>query len=246
MQDYRRYVLGWKEKMMCAGIALALAGLIAWLFYRSAYAVALAVPLYFPVKAEAAEYLARRRKSEMLFQFREMLQMALSAQKAGYAMENAFAHAREEFVKLYGDRAVMAREFANINHQVGLNVPLEKLLDDLARRSGIEEISSFSQVFGFAKRGGGDIGKIFRDTVDKIRQKADVKREIETVTAAKRMEMNIMNLMPFGILIYVGATSPEFLEPLYGNLAGAFVMTACLIGYACAYKIGKKIVDIRV
>ncbi len=245
MQDYREYRMGWKENLICAGLTLLLSGLVSWLFYRSVYAMALALLFWLPVRSEVREYFARKRKSEILFQFKEMLQMAAAAQKAGYSMENAFVSAREEFVKLYGERALMAREFDYINRQVGFNVPLEQLLEDLAFRTGIEEISSFSQVFGFAKRGGGDIGKVFHDTVDKIRQKADVKREIETVTAAKRMEMNIMDLMPFGILFYVGATSPEFLEPLYGNLIGVAVMTACLAGYACAYKIGKKISDIE-
>ena len=77
-------------------------------------------------------------------------------------------------------------------------------------------------------------------------QKAEVMQEIEVLMSAKRMEMNIMNLVPFGILAYVGFTSPEFLKPLYGNLLGAGIMTSCLAGYVCACRIAKKIVDIQV
>lgn len=182
----------------------------------------------------------------MLFQFGEMLQMASAALKAGYAMENAFVQAWQEYVRLYGERTIMAQEFCNINHEVQLNVPLEQLMEDLAWRSGIEEIGSFAQVFGFAKRSGGDMMKIFQNTVEKIRQKAEVEREIETVVAAKKTEQRIMDLVPFGILLYVGAASPEFLEPLYGNLPGAFVMTLCLLGYAGAFLLSEKILDIQV
>ena len=244
--DYRNYELSVTERLLCIGASLLLAALVAWLFYRNAFALASAAVLYFPVKAEVRRHFSQKRKEEMLFHFKEILLMADAAQKAGYSMENAFVHAREEFVKLYGERPAMARELEIINRQVSLNVPLEKLLEDLADRSGIEEIGSFSQVFSFAKRSGGDFVRIFRNTTEKIRQKAEVEREISTVMAAKRMEMNIMNLMPFGILLYVGATSPEFLEPLYGNALGAAIMTACLAAYGCAYAIGKKIVDIKV
>ena len=101
-------------------------------------------------------------------------------------------------------------------------------------------------MFGFAKRSGGDFRKIFQSTVDKIGQKAEGKREIEVVVAAKRMEMNIMNMVPFGILLYVGVTSPEFLEPLYGNWLGAGVMTVSLGVYGCAMKIAGKSVEIKV
>ena len=208
--------------------------------------MALSLILYLPVERTLKRHLMKKRKGELLFQFKEILQMAVTALKAGYAMENAFVHAREEFVKLYGQEAVMAREFAYINHQVKLNVTLESLLEDLAERCGIEEISSFSQVFGFAKRSGGDFLGIFQNSAEKIRQKAEIKREIEVVIAAKRMEMNIMNLVPFGILAYVGITSPEFLEPLYGNWMGMGVMTVTLVIYVFACWLSEKIVDIQV
>lgn len=246
MQDYKCYRLNWKEKTVCLGISIVLAGMAAWLFYHNIYVMISVVILYIPVKKEVTKYRMHKRQGEMLFEFKEMLQMASAALKAGYSMENAFVQARNDFVKLYGEHRVMAQEFANINHQVKLNMPLEKLLEDLAERSGIEEISSFSQVFAFAKRSGGDFMRIFRNTVDKIQQKAEVKREIETVMAAKRMEMNIMNLMPFGILFYVGLTSPEYLEPLYENLMGVAVMTFCLFGYGIVYKISRKIVNVEV
>ena len=88
--------------------------------------------LYFPVKKAAMAHFQKKRERELLFQFKEMLQMAATALKAGYAMENAFVQAREEFVRLYGEKSIMAEEFAYINHQVRLNVTLESLLEDLA------------------------------------------------------------------------------------------------------------------
>lgn len=166
--------------------------------------------------------------------------------KAGYSMENAFLQSWEEYAKLYGQKSLMAQEFRNIIYQMKLNEPLEQLVEDFALRSGIEEISSFSQVFSFAKRGGGDMRKIFQDTVEKIRQKSDVEREITTVVTAKKMEQRIMDLVPFGILFYVGATSPEFLAPLYGNALGACIMTICLLVYAGAFLLAEKILDIHV
>ena len=55
-----------------------------------------------------------------------------------------------------------------------------------------------------------------------------------------------MDLVPFGILLYVGLTSSELLAPLYGNPAGVFVMTLCLLGYAGAFLLAEKILDIRI
>lgn len=246
MKDYKVYLLNWKERFLCILITFGITGVISWLFYRSIYGMAGALPLFFLVKRIIKNYLCRKRKRDMLFQFREMLQFISGALKAGYSMENAFVQGREEYMELYGQKTVMAEEFGSIIRQMKLNMPLEQLVEELARRSGIEEIASFSQVFGFAKRSGGDMMKIFQDTAEKIRQKSDVEREIETVLAAKRTEQRIMDLVPFGILFYVGVMSPEFLQPLYGNLLGAFVMTLCLLGYAAAFLLAEKILDIQV
>lgn len=244
--DYRIYRWSWRENLLWLLASLGAAGLISWLFYRSPYGMAGALPLLVLTRGRVHRYLLASRRRKMLYQFGEMLQIISASLKAGYSMENAFAQAWEEFAKLYGKKALMAQEFRNISHRMKLNEPLEQLVEDLAQRSGVEEIVSFSQVFVFAKRSGGDMMKIFGNTVEKIRQKSDVEREIATVVTAKKTEQRIMDLVPFGILFYVGTASPEFLAPLYGNLPGAFVMTVCLFAYLLAFLLAERILEIKI
>ena len=225
-KDYRHYVLDWRENLLWLAAAAGMTCMISWLFYRSVYALALFVPMLFLTRRLFSGYFLAKQKSELLYQFGEMLQMIAASLKAGYSMENAFLQAWKEYVRLYGEKSLIAQEFCAICHQLQFNEHLEQLVDDLAQRSGVEEIISFSQVFSFAKRGGGDMMKIFQSTVEKIRQKSDV--------------------VPFGILLYVGLTSPEFLAPLYGNLLGAAVMTVCLLVYAGAFLLAEKILNIRI
>ena len=245
MPDYSKYYFSRKEWLVCFVLAGAGAGGIAWLFYRSVYAL-----LLFPIcleitKRQLRGYLKKKREQEMLRQFQEMLQMIAGLLKAGYSMENAFREGERDFCGLYGKECVMAQELIVINHQLRMNVPIEKLLEDLAERSGIEEIESFSQVFGFAKRGGGDIVNIFRDSTERIAEQAEVQREIETVISGKKLEQKIMALVPCGILIYIGVGMPEFLAPLYGNLTGAVIMSLCLAVYGTACLMAQKIVEIQ-
>lgn len=244
--DYKNYRLNWKENLLWFLAASGFAGMVSWLFYRSIYGMVSAVPLLFATRRLFCSYLLKKRQREMLYRFGEILQMASSSLKAGYAIENAFMQAHQEYVKLYGVKDAIAQEFCRIICRLKLSEPLEQLIEDLAQRSQIEEIVSFSQVLSFAKRGGGDMRKIFQDTAEKIRQKADVEREIATVVAAKKTEQRIMDLTPFVILMYVGASSPEFLAPLYGNPLGVCVMTVCLLTYAGAFLLAEKILDIRI
>lgn len=245
MPDYRRYYFSGRQWLLCMALSGAMTGLIAWLFYRSLYALILFPVCFLVTKRQLKKSLKRKREQEMLQQFQGMLQTVSGLLKAGYSMENAFREGEKDFAGLYGSACIMAQEFAVMNRQVEMNIPIERLLEDLAERSGIEEIESFSQVFGFAKRGGGDIVKIFRDSAERIAEQAELKREIKTVIAAKELEQRIMALVPCGMLLYMGIGMQEFLEPLYGNCTGVLLMSGCLAVYAAACAMAQKIVDIQ-
>ena len=160
-RDYKSYRLNWKENLFWFLAASGFAGMISWLFYRSIYGMVSTVPLLFVTRRLFCSYLSNKQKREMLYQFGEIIQMASSSLKAGYAIENAFIQAHQEYVKLYGPKDAIAQEFRKIICRLALSEPLEQLIEDLAQRSQIEEIVSFSQVLSFAKRGGGDMKKIF-------------------------------------------------------------------------------------
>ena len=84
------------------------------------------------------------------------------------------------------------------------------------------------------------------DAISKNGDKIDVKKEIEATLAAKKSEQMIMSLMPVGIILYLQMTSPGFLSVLYGNPFGIAAMSICLVIYAAAYWLGRRIVDIEV
>ena len=74
----------------------------------------------------------------------------------------------------------------------------------------------------------------------------EIDREIEVLISAKRMEQQIMNLVPFAIIIYISFTAPGFFDVLYHNVLGVSIMTICLLVYFVAYRLSAKIVDISV
>lgn len=73
-----------------------------------------------------------------------------------------------------------------------------------------------------------------------------MKREIDTMLAAKKYEFQIMSIVPYGIIGYMSLSFPEFMNELYGNMAGIGVMTLCLGIYAGAYYLGIRILRIDV
>ncbi len=244
--DYRIYHLTKKERLAYAAAWGTLCLIIAWLFYRSLAAFALLLPFGCLFLGPVRRYLGEKQRQQLRSQFMVGMQMVCTALRAGYAIENTFKEVRKELEGMYGPEAPAVREFTLIVNKVSLNYPIEALLMDLGKRSGVEDMLSFAEVFTAARRSGGDLLQIIGNTISAIERKEETAGEIRAVLAGKEMELNIMSMAPLAIMGYIQLTSPDFLAALYGNLTGRIVMTACLLVYAAAFLWGRKILDIEI
>ncbi len=244
--DYDRYRLSAKECVQCLLTAAALSAVFAWLFYRSVYGMFLLPFICFIYTGDFRKRRLCARKEQLLSEFADAMQAVSAALLAGYSMENAWKEAQREVQKLRGEDACMVLELRQMNAAVGMNEPIERVLEEFAGRSGCAEIESFAEIFAFAKRSGGDFPGIIRNTVWKLTESVEVEREIASVLAGKRLEGRIMNGMPLFMLAYLNFTSGDFLDPLYGNPVGILVMSGALLGYFAALKLSERILDIHV
>lgn len=246
MPDYSEYRLSKKEWMFCIGKYLVLDGCISYLFFYSKIPFLLFLPGVFLFVREEKKVFQKKREREIKQQFLDGIQMMSASLAAGYSAENALSETLKELCKVYEGDACIIREFRFMEAQISMNRNMEELLLDFGRRSAVDDICSFAEVFMTAKRSGGDLLAVIRNTVFCIRQKQETMQEIETCLAGKVLEQNIMSMIPLLILIYVKLTSPEFLEVMYGNSTGTVVMCICLAVYAAAYFWGRSIVRIEV
>lgn len=244
--DYRKYRFSKKELMVCFLKTAGICMVIAYLCYRSVFAMALFPLLFWVLLRKERQQKLEQRKERLSLEFKETMQAVAGALTAGYSIENALKEAQKEIHQLYGENSYMEEELAQMNAKIGLNQPLEELFMDFSNRSGVEEVESFCQVFVFAKRGGGDFVKIIKTTVDQISDKLDIKREIAIMIASRKLEQKIMQAVPVFILFYLDLTSPEFLQVLYHNSFGNFMMTICLLLYMVAILLAEKIINISV
>ena len=242
--DYDDYRLQWSEKLLYLAQGMGILALLSYVFYRSWIVVFLLLPTLLPYLNYRCKSCIRKRKEELTLQFREMMHAVIAGLQAGYSVENAFLHTYEDMKLLYGRNAMITEELLQINRELRNNRNLEDLLSDLAMRSHIRDIRDFAEVFRIAKRSGGDLPGILKNTADLISDKIEVRREIATQISAKKMEQKIMDLVPFGIILYIDATTPGFFDPLYHNAAGIALMSALMVVYVIAYRMAEKILDI--
>lgn len=242
--DYSRYVFSLTEKIQCLAVSLSATMLLAWLFYRSLWGMVLFPVVLAVISRQLKREKLKKRKRQLLQEFKAAMQALAAALLAGYSMENAWRETEREMTGLYGQNALIVKELCRMNAAVRVNEPIEQALAEFAGRSGCEEIEDFAEIFLFAKRSGGDYVNIIRTTIQKMNGRMEVEQEIAAVLAGKRLEGRIMNGMPLFILAYMTVTSGDFLDVLYGNALGACIMTAVLAGYGAALRLSARVLEI--
>lgn len=178
-------------------------------------------------------------------EFREGLQGIAAALQAGYSMENALIEAKNDLYLLYGDNSVLIPEFEKMITGIGLNQTVESVFEAFAKKSQVEDVLYFAEVLSTARRTGGDLIAITKNSANRISEKIEVAREIETIVSGKKMESQIMNYIPLGIIVYFWLCSPGFLDSLYQG-TGIIVMSVLLLIYLVAYFWSVRICDITV
>ena len=217
-----------------------------WIYYQSPWAVILLGPLGIVLYRQLEEEVIFKKKGEFLLQFKEVTELMSSALNVGYSVENAVREAQKELQIFQVEQTLMKAELVQMVRQVRLQIPVEQVWMDFAKKTELEDIVNFAAVFSVAKRSGGNMVEIIQNTIRQIGDKIDVRREIDTILAAKRYEFRVMCVIPYAMIAYMQVSFPEFMSCLYGNVLGIGVMTVCLSVYVAAYLLGAKIIKIEV
>ena len=219
---------------------------ISILFYRSWWGTVWSPVLYFILKKKLKEKEIEGRKALMLEQFMQGIQVLSTALQASLSMENAWREVQKEMELLYGEESIFLREVKEINRCVALNHSIENGIMEFAQRVQIEEITQFSELLSYGKRSGGNWRKIIGNVVERLREKYEAQKQIEVLLAEKKLEQQVMNLIPLGILAFLQISSWDYMRVMYHNTFGVLCMTGILIGYMISILIAEKIMRIRV
>lgn len=219
---------------------------ISYLFYGTILGAILLSPYLIRYMKSWEKQMIQKKKQMFQLQFREAIRGLSSALNIGYSVENAMRETFRELHLIYKKDDFIMKEFRYMLRQLEMNLSVENIWKEFAARVEDEDARLFVTVFTMAKRSGGDAIGIIRSAVEQIGGKIEVKREIDTMMAAKRLEFKIMSVVPMAMICYLKMSFSGFMNVLYGNPFGVIFMTVCLVIYAGAFELGKHIVEIEV
>lgn len=192
--------------------------------------------------------LLSKRKNELEIQFKEAIFALSSSLSAGHSIENGFIEVQNDLKLLYpSDETFIIREIDIINRRIENGETIERAIADFAKRSQVDDILNFSDVFSTCKRTGGDLVEVIRRTAEIISEKQEIKQEISVMVSQKRFESNVLSVMPLAMVFLLKYTSGGYMAPLYNwKSIGPLIMTGCLGLIGFSFWLSRKIMNIKV
>lgn len=188
-----------------------------------------------------------KRKEIFVYQFREALISMSNSLKAGITLPAAIKRCKEDLTNTLRNKEEkpMLLELEIMVNEINMGNNLSDILLKFQERKQIEEVDNFVNAAIISQRTGGNLSEVMVNVCGMIGDRIEIKREIESLTAAKRGESKILTIAPLIILPAMIIISPSYLKPMYETLSGKCLMALAFVLIISNYILGKKIMDIK-
>lgn len=258
--DYHNYEMTPSEKVLYFVLAFLIGGVVSQFFYgglfqedgaptmltyisnAAAFVVVglIAGKVFLPVRSRQ---LAEKRRDVLRRQFRDMLESLTASLAANSTVRDAFHTAYTDMCMQYSDDAMISQELDQFRRAEQINVTLDVMMADFAKRSGVEEIEDFNNVFQVCYGPGGNMSRVINQTHDIICERMEVEDEIQAKVHANQLELNVIMLAPILIIALMRGANATFAQNLASPL-GVATVTGALVAFVGAYIWGQKIIAV--
>jgi tight adherence protein B len=241
-----------KETLELAEIRLPALHIVLWTFAATVFTMWLlvaiggsllfAIPalgLPFAVRALIRRKLARRRK---LFaeQLPDNLQVLASALRAGHSFVGALS-------VVVDDAAEPSRtEFRRVVADEQLGVQLEDAIRAVVRRMDNNDLEQVALVAALQRRAGGSMAEVLERVTDTVRERFELRRLVQTLTAQGRLSRWVVSALPVALLAALSVLNPAYTAPLFTTTAGRVALFVAGAMVVTGSYVIKRIVDIKV
>lgn len=245
--DYGQYQLSAKEtySFLLGGYVCIFA--ILYLFYHNLFFSLAGGTVCFGFIGSYTDWKAEKRRMLLITQFKDLLYALSSYVAANIQLAQALGGCLDSLKLLHDENSPLIIELDSMVRSISEHKESEiRLLQDFASRSHCEDIENFVQVYTSCMTTGGDLEKVLKNTIDILIDKISIEREIQTLTAQKKLEGNIITAMPIIVILFLNVFSPEYLSPLYETVQGRLIMTGALLGLVFSHWMIRKMTNIEV
>ena len=182
----------------------------------------------------------RKVRDDFADQLPPNLQVLASAMRAGHSFSGSLA------VMVENASDPSQRELRRAVKDDQLGIPTDEALRRVAERMRSRDLQQVALLSELQRTAGGNAAEVLDTVVDTIRERADVRRLLRTLTAQGRMARWILTALPIGVAAFLTLIQPELMKPLYTTTGGHVALLIAALMVAAGSVVIQRIVDIEV
>jgi tight adherence protein B len=138
------------------------------------------------------------------------------------------------------------REFQRIVADDQLGVPLATAVHRVAERMRSTEFEYVGLVAQLQRQTGGNTAEVIDRVTETIRDRAQIRRSIRTLTAQGRLSGAVVSLLPVAIGLIISISRPHYLDPMFHSTPGTVAVVLAGVGIVAGWLVIRRVVDIKV
>ncbi len=168
------------------------------------------------------------------------LQVLASALRAGHSFSGALA------VMVENADAPSDTELRRAVNDDRLGIPADEALRRVADRMASRDLHQVALLSELQRTSGGNAAEVLDTVVETIRERAEVRRLLRTLTAQGRMARWILTALPVAVAGLLTLIQPDVMRPLFTTSAGFLALTVAGLMVIAGSFVIQRIVDIEV
>jgi tight adherence protein B len=202
-------------------------------------AIIVGLLLPFAVRAFLKRKVDRKRKA-FAEQLPDNLQVLASALRAGHSFIGALS-------VVVDDAPEPSRsEFRRVIADEQLGVPLEDALHVVVERMESRELEQVALVAAVQRQSGGNTAEVLDRVTDTIRERFELRRTVQTLTAQGRLSRWIVSFLPVFLLVVITIINPSYMHVLYVSTSGRIALAFAALMVVSGSLVIKRIINIKV
>jgi tight adherence protein B len=182
----------------------------------------------------------KRRASKLHGQLPDVLTILASSLRAGHSFMQALDTVAKEIPE------PGKTEFGRVVAEIRLGRSVEEALNGMAERVGSYDFKWAVLAVNIQREVGGNLAEILDTVADTVRERDQIRRQVDVLTTEGRLSMYILAALPVGIAIYMLVVNRSYISLLWTTRPGLVMLIAGLALLTVGIIWMKRIVKIDV
>jgi tight adherence protein B len=225
-------------------VLMTVASMVVLVFILAIALPPLFVIFGFLVPPYVARWLVKRKLKAKRDAFAEQLPDNLNVLASALRVGHSFIGALSVMVDEADEPAKSEFRRAIADEQLG--IPVEDALVTVAERMDSRDLEQVALVAALQRQTGGNTAEVLDTVVETIRERQDIRRLVQTLTAQGRAARWILTGLPVFLFLAIVLIDRGYLHPLFHRTAGQALLVIAILMICAGSLVIKRIIEIKV